>query len=134
MSSVNPINTAYGILNGRDSIFLDEVSMSNRTNHLHLKGEFNGSLLSIPAEEKWIPYELTFEWVLASKITELDTWESQQNWYNESSFDEVIDSEWLKSLSRNRKLEHKHFIILTYDDVIEVICKSFNLVLSKPHA
>lgn len=97
-------------------------------------GKFNGSLFSIPAEEKWIPYELTFEWVLASKITELDTWESQQNWYNESSFDEVIDSEWLKSLSRNRKLEHKHFIILTYDDVIEVICKSFNLVLSKPHA
>ena len=134
MNIVNPIETEYGVLNGRDSIFLDEISMTNRTNHLHLKGEFNSSLCSKPVSEKWIPYEIIFEWVLASKITELDTWESQRNWYNETSFDEIIDSEWLKNISGKKTPEHRHFIILTHDDVVEVICKSYSIVLGEPHA
>ena len=134
MSIVKPIETEYGTLNGRDSIFLDEISLTNRTNHLHLNGEFNGSLCSKPTFEKWIPYELTFEWVLASKITELDTWESMRNWYNETSFDEIAGSDWLKDLGGKITPEYKHYIILTYDDVVEVVCKSYNLVLGEPHA
>jgi len=134
MTIVRPVETKYGLLNGRDSIFLDTVSMGNRTNRLLLKGEFSGSLCSKPASEKWIPYELIFEWVIASKITELDTWESQASCCNETSFDEIIDSEWLKKIGSKKTSEHKHFIILTYDDVVEVICKSYNLALGKPHA
>ena len=134
MSIVKPIETEYGVLEGRDSIFLDEVSLSNRTNHLHLKGEFNGNLCSKPAFAKRIPFKLTFEWVIVSKITELDTWESQRNWYNETSFDEIAESDWLNKFGCKKTHEYRHFIILTYDDVIEVVCKSYNLILGEPHA
>ncbi len=134
MNKAVPIETMYGSLNGRDSIYLDEMSMTNRTNNVHLKGELNGSLCSKPPSEKWIPYDLTFEWVLATKVTELDTWESQKNWYNKSSFDQIRESNWLSSLEGKITPEHKHYIILTYDDVVEIICKSFKLELGEPHA
>jgi len=134
MNSV-PIDIGLGVINGRDSIYLNTIEFSNRTNHLHISGEINGDLCSKPSAEKWIPYEIKFEWIIANKITELDTWESQQNWYNTSSFDLIENSEWLEKLG-GQKLhnDHKHIIILTYDDVIELVCKSYQVNLGKPHA
>jgi hypothetical protein len=129
-----PIETEYGILDGRDSIFLDEISMSNRTNNLHLEGELNGSLCSKSPGEIFIPYRLTFEWVLTFKVTELDTWEAQKNGYNKSSFDKIEDSEWIKNLAGKKTPNHQHFIILTYDDVIEVVCKSYKFELGEVDA
>ena len=134
MGIAKPIETKYGFLEGRDSIFLDEISFTNGTNHLHMKGSINGSLCSKPVSEKWIPYELTFEWIVASKITGLDAWESQKNWYNETSFDEILESNWLKEVACANSKEHKQFIILTYDDVVEVVCRSFHLNFGRPHA
>ncbi|VAW69038.1 hypothetical protein MNBD_GAMMA10-2425 [hydrothermal vent metagenome] len=134
MNQAEPVITKYGVLNGRDAIYLDEISFSNGTDNTHIKGEFSLSLCSKSAKEKWLPYELTFERVLVIKVTELDTWESQQNWYNKSSFDLIKNSEWLSKLSGKKTQEHKHFIMLTYDDVIEVICESFLLEYGEPYS
>ncbi|WP_419832589.1 hypothetical protein [Endozoicomonas atrinae] len=121
-------------MNGRDAIYLDDVLFENRTNHLKLKGDVNSALCSKSIPEKWIPYCLTFEWVLSVKITELDTWESLRNWYNESSFDEVANSSWLAEHGGKVTPEYKHYILLTYDDVVEVICKSYQLEFGEPKA
>ncbi len=130
-----PIDIGLGEMNGRDAIYLDNITFSNRTNHLHLSGKINSNLCSSPMTEKWVPYELKFEWVIAYKITELDTWESQKNWYNISSLDLIENSDWLKSLGGKKKSpEHKHIIMLTYDDVIELVCKNYQVKLGVSHA
>ena len=134
MSKVHPIKTEFGFLNGRDCIYLDSLSFSNRTNALHLKGEINGSLCSEAPSEKWIVYELTFEGVLASKITELDTWESQKDWYSESCFDLVERSKWKNMLGGKVTDNHQQYIVSTYDDIIEVVCKSYSLKFGERRA
>ena len=108
--------------------------MSNRTKHVHLSGELNGDLCSKPEKEKWLPYKLTFEWVISLKVTELDTWESQRNWYNKTSFDVIENSDWLATIQGKKEPDYKHYIILTYDDVIEIACKSHKLEYGEPYA
>lgn len=132
MDKAVPVKTEYGILAGRDCIYLDEVSFCNRTNRLHLKGEINGSLCSIPPAGYWVPYELIFEGVLIQKITGLDIWTSQQNNAPQSSFDEIENPPWLDDLSNKKTWPHRHFILHTYDDVFEVSCLSFKMVFGEP--
>lgn len=132
MQRVQPIKTAYGSMRGRDAIHLDSIQFENGTNALRLCGEINGRLCEDAPPGDWIPYTLVFDDVLVSHVTELDTWESQNDWYNESSFDEIIESKWISSMNGKVSPEHRHFILKTYDDVIEVICRDFNFALKQP--
>jgi hypothetical protein len=57
-----------------------------------------------------------------------------RDYRGESSFDLVVDSEWLKEFrekgdSRKIQSDHKHYIVFTYDDVFDVINQSFELTL-----
>ncbi|MEM7110881.1 MAG: hypothetical protein AAF614_00505 [Chloroflexota bacterium] len=118
-----PIKTGYGFLAGRDCIYLDDVSFLGGTYRLRLSGEINKSLVSEPPEssEGFIPYELIFSGVLALKVIELDSWDFEC----ESSFDEILDSEWVASLGGKVTSANKHIFIQTYDDVFEVVCSSY---------
>lgn len=50
----------------------------------------------------------------------------------ESSFDEINQSNWIASMDGKISPDHRHFILATYDDVIEVICQDFDLALEQP--
>ena len=133
MSQFVPISTEIGTLFGRDAIYLDSVSLSDKSNTLELAGEFNCPLASKPPPPpvKWQAYRIQFCGVLALRVTELDTWESTQGGrWPKTSFDEVTESAWLAQLrSPMSKVTpgHRHFIFQTYDDVFEVICTSYRL-------
>ena len=91
---------------------------------LKLSGGFNGRLASKPVN-KSPEYLLTFSSVLAFKVIELDSWDYQC----ESSFDEIVDSEWCKTLGGKITPFHKHYQVQTYDYVIEVVASKFSLTI-----
>ena len=122
MTKMIPIETEVGIMQGRDCIFLDKVSLPN-TSTLKLKGGINGNLCSKGIDDKEYSYTLTFKGIIALKITELES----SNTSGTSSFDECIKSKWLGEISEGDKFtnKHKHYFLQTYDDVFEVICDNF---------
>jgi len=121
MNNHFPINTELGILKGRDCIFLDEVKLEIGQNNLILLGEINGDLCSREQSGLYIPYEISFNGVLALKMIELDSWD-----YNsKSSFDEIMESNWIKELGGKVKSKHRHFFFQTYDEVFEIVCSDY---------
>jgi hypothetical protein len=118
--TLQPIETVVGFLSGRDAIFLDEFRYD--TNHeLTLRGSFNGVLGSRPLDEE-IDYEMTFSDVLAFTVVELES--SRAYEFEETfSFAEVIGSGWLPRLAAGDKFtsKHGHYLVQTYDDLIEVV-------------
>ena len=135
MASRNIVQTSIGTLWGRDCIFLDRMSMSTST--LTLEGTINTSIVKkfvapkeMPASEE-LPCVLSFRNVLAVQIFELDTWQSQHNDENnafmDSSFEELVGSRWLSSLGGKVTTDDRHFSVLTYDDVIDIVCRDFEL-------
>jgi hypothetical protein len=118
-----PIKTSLGELSGRDCIFLDAIQFPNGSSVLVLEGEINGSLCDLPWNGKYIPYVLTFRGVMALKIIELDSW--KWNGQTVSSFFEIEESSWIRELEGKVTIEHKHYLVVTYDDVFEVVCDQF---------
>ena len=134
MNRCKVVKTAIGTLWGRDCIFLDNVTMSN--GELILTGTINTDIVlefvqpeGMPKSGE-LPYEFTFRGVLAVRIIELDTWESQNHdddAFMESSFEEILDSSWLSNLGGKISSACRHFRIATYDDIVEVISGSFEI-------
>lgn len=124
-----PVVTLLGELHGRDAIFLDDIGVGR--NALTLRGELNGRLLSPPRED-YIGYTLSFNGLIAFSMTELDACLE----LGVSSFDEILDSKWLREIRRKVEpdmLSHdglRHFFVLTYDYVFSVICRGYELSLS----
>jgi hypothetical protein len=119
---LQPIETVVGFLSGRDAVFLDEFTYDTHQ-QLTLRGSFNGVLGSQPVDEE-IDYEMTFSGVLAFTVIELES--SRAYEYEEAfSFAEVIGSGWLPQLAAGDKFtpEHRHYIVQTYDDLVEVVAR-----------
>jgi hypothetical protein len=121
MSKYVAIKTELGELNGRDCIYLDHFKVTDGTCKITLTGEINGDLCEKRRSDKFIPYKLIFLRVMAHKVIELDSWDGR----SESSFDEVRESDWISSLGGKVTNKHRHFLVQTYDDVIEVVCEDF---------
>jgi hypothetical protein len=120
--SFQPIETEAGIFKGRDAIFLDELKFDGT--YLNLQGELSGKLSSLPTNF-WIKFTLVFYGCLAFKVTHIDLCDF--NW--ESSFDQVLDSDWITTLEDKTSPKVKHFLVVTYDEVIEVACRNYQLTL-----
>lgn len=123
-----PIETPLGFVNGRDGIYLDDIELSERTNRVTLNGAFNSALCSkadSPSTD-FAGCRISFSGVLAFKVIELDSWDGN----SESSFDEVLDSDWVRALGGKVTPSHRHFLVQTYDDVVEVVCESADVTLS----
>jgi hypothetical protein len=121
-----PIITSYGILSGRDCVYLDKLSFENGTSTLLLEGSITGNLCDVPQDGD-LTYSLRFRGVLALNLIELDSW----NWKSASCFDEVRESDWISSLGGKVTLDHRHFFLQTYDDVFQVVCSSYELQISQ---
>ncbi|HRH42479.1 MAG TPA: hypothetical protein PKY82_12705 [Pyrinomonadaceae bacterium] len=126
-----PIETEAGIIYGRDAIFLYSVHLGFHPRWVELTGELNNQLCSkLKDQEKIITYRLKFSGVLAFMMTELDC----RDFLGESSFDLVINSDWINELQirdsdSKLKPDHKHYIVFTYDEVFDIICQSYKMNL-----
>ena len=116
-----PVETALGRFYGRDCIYLDRLTFEDGTSTLVLDGCINGNLCTTRQPGRFVPYSLRFRGVLAVKMVELDSCD----WDHESSFDEVLDSEWIRSLGGKVTTAHRHFFVQTYDDVFDVVCEGY---------
>jgi len=115
---------------GRDVIYLDKIEFDG-TRTVKLVGDLNGSLCENLMDSKFIPFELTFTGLLEFKTIELDFYSGLDYI---SSFVKVKDSKRLKEFSKSSqsfklKESHEHYIIYTYDDVIEVVAIGFEMRL-----
>ena len=124
-----PIETVAGIISGRDAIFLDDVQVSLSPHTIELRGELNSLLCSkFKGEDSFIKYSLKFSGVLAFAMTELDF----KDHLGVSSFDRVVNSQWLDKMCRkdhSSKLKPniEHYLVFTYDDVFDIACESYEL-------
>lgn len=106
-------------------MYLDEVKLEGPVNTVTLLGELNGNLCSDKQPEQWIRYRLEFKGVLALRVVELDS----RSWEGQSSFDEVMESDWIRDLGGKVTEANRHFVLQTYDDVFDVICREYELTL-----
>ena len=121
-----PIQTTLGTIFGRDANYLDKFDYNFERSELTLLGSINGHLSSSKID-KWIDYELRFSGVIAFINYNIDSWDYD----SESSFDEVVNSDWMKILDQKVTPSHKHFLFQTYDDVIEIVCGTFQLTIKE---
>ncbi len=116
------IETSWGVLRKRNSIYLDSVYHEVDNANLNFKGQISNTNLSQAiGEQEWIDYECIFNIVLAYKCIEID---SYFNIEVKSSFDEVEDSEWISELELSND-EFHHYVFSTYDYIYEIIAKGF---------
>lgn len=118
------IQTQLGYINGRDTIYLENIENSLFPLQLKLLGEISGNGCSL---EKWknefLKYELFFSSVAMYNCFELDYFPYKKQL--KSSFDEIVNSEWLEKLQLTET--HKHFVVSTYDHIFEIIAKEYDL-------
>lgn len=127
-----PCTTVVGFIHGRDAFFLDDVHHEPKHLHLTFRGELTSSLCSIPpSTDDFVPYQLSFFEVLAFKMEEID-FSSRRN---RSSFAEIKQSQWRKQLqmsdaTKRLSAMHKHFSLVTYDHIFDIIAKSYDLIIT----
>ena len=116
-----PVETALGYLDGRDCIYLDRFVFEDGTATFVLDGSINGNLCTVRQSGRFVPFTLRFRGVLAIKMVELDSCD----WDFESSFDEIRDSSWIKSLGGKITAAQRHFFVQTYDYVFDVVGEGY---------
>ncbi len=123
-----PVETKIGYLDVRGAIFLLNASFDRPT--LVLEGGISG-LSATNAKAEWYHFNLVFEEALAVQTMDLESWSQQEAAVRQnSSFDEVLDSQWYMRLRGKATSDHRHFCVLTHEDVFEVLCRSYCLSLS----
>ena len=120
-----PIITDLGIIQYRDTIFLDSVETSIYPLTLKLEGKINGEHCSKEIQNPNILFCLDFFSVEMFNCFELD--HSPVDKFTKSSFDEVINSSVLEAM--DLAVSRNHFIVSTYDYVFKVVAENFNLDL-----
>jgi len=114
-----PVNTALGELNGRDAIYLDQLTQTGQK--VELIGEINGRLCE-PKHRRsaWIRFRLTFMGV--------DSYESQNvdlcDWPSQSSFDEL---EPVGPIAESGTSSQKEYVVFTYDWAYRFVAERFEM-------
>ena len=125
----------YGIPCGRDAIFLDEIKVDYSSSSAVFIGQFNGHLFDDNYIDGYIDYVLEFTGIYIYRMTELDLSYDLVDIKNEgSSFFEVKNSKLIEHAKNERNEDLRHFILRTYDDVFEIVCRDYRLdVNHKPN-
>ena len=122
-----PVMTPFGIINGRDGLYLAKVEFTHNLWQLVIYLFVNTKNCSKGKISDDSRLKLTFTGVLATKIIEIDSWD----WNSASCIDEVKDSDWIVSLGGKITKEHRHYFVQTYDDVFDVVCTQMDMLLIK---
>jgi hypothetical protein len=96
-------------------MLLDHVHLTRETATLFVEGD-----LVEPADRRDLPFQLRFLQVLAFTVLELDAWlrTTRHDCEDNRAFFEVPGSPWLSIFSDKLRPDHRHFVLVTYDDVI----------------
>lgn len=126
MSDEAELLTALEGIGGRSSVDLLGLEMGCYPRELRAR-------LRLWRERVCVPCEVAFSGVLAVKVEELDFSESS----GYARLVEVPASPWLaqcKQRDHSAKVhdEHRHYVLRTYDDVIEVLCSGYAVTLGEP--
>lgn len=124
-TSFKGIETSIGyISSGRGAVYLDSLEQKNST--LVFKGEIN-SRFCLPEYQKykWYSYRLILKNVKVYRCENIEIYPWKE-WNCDSSFSEVINSEWHKEYRLDDNL-YRHLIIETYDFFYSILCKEFEL-------
>jgi hypothetical protein len=119
-----PIETVLGQLNGRDCIYLNSISSENDGCTLWLDLTINGNLCSRRQKDKFPPCSIRFSGIAALKMTGEDL--SKVDF--ESSFDEVVNSNWAQLLGYRESVAIRHLILRTYDYIFEILCTTYEFI------
>jgi hypothetical protein len=112
------ISSIYGIANGRDAIYLDELIHTFSPSTLRFSGVMNSELCSLYAgSQEWLQYRLTFQHVYYFQCWNVDICPIRGT---QSSFDVVQESELLDTLSLQN---YSHYLLFTYDYVYSIVAK-----------
>jgi hypothetical protein len=122
-----PIETQFGIFRGRDTLFVDTIALHVYPNELALSGKINGTNASRNPTLKDIVYIIAFHHIKALKMITLDLWD----WKSASCFDEVINSQWMAQLNSHVITDCKHYLLQTYDQVFDIVCRSYSIELTQ---
>lgn len=120
MEKIIGIETDYGIIEGRDGIYLDSISYPSET-ELILKGEFS-------TNQDFKKYEIKFSGIIYLNSIELDFDER----VSMASFGFIDNSALIikfRQIDHSSKLnlKHKHFYFRTYDTVFEIVAENYGL-------
>lgn len=128
---ININNKDLGILDGRDCIYIDTVTLDHMDS-LTFEGEINGHLASKIREYKWIPYKLVFKRVISYSACELDTFLNREYdgymTFDYGCFTVVRNSKQLAELPIRDDFDrsiYKHFRVFTYDVVFDIFAAGF---------
>lgn len=120
MDIIKGIETEYGIIEGRDGIYLDSISYPDEST-LILRGDFN-----TPKDFK--KYEIKFSGIVYLHSIELDFGERKSM----ASFGVIDNSVLIQKLQKTNhsnklKPHHKHFYFQTYDTIFELVAEDYDL-------
>ena len=120
--------TTLGILKGRDAVYLDKIEF-DATHTVKLIGEINGNLLEKEhTTSGFLKFSFVFKQVLAFEMIELDSWFPPELWNEQgSSFARIINSQWIDALKGKVTPQHQHYLLVTYDDVFQIICETMEI-------
>jgi hypothetical protein len=124
-----PIDTPFGYLKGRDAIHLDRVLFEDRTNVVVLEGAVT-RVSKEPLNIGFTGFSLRFSGTLAFRCLELDS--SKWDWT--SCFEEIVDSDWVRTLGGKVTQKNRHFFVQTYDDVFDIVCDRYDFAVTKEEA
>jgi hypothetical protein len=120
---IKSIKTVLGDLQGRDDLFLQKLDMNLYPIEIKCHLRLNNNIKKRLPENTNNSSDVVILKFLDVKIFNVSMLDySKLEKFVKSRFDEVINSETLKL---NKLDLFKHFILSTYDHVIEVIAKDF---------
>ncbi|MCL2216849.1 MAG: hypothetical protein FWB91_07485 [Defluviitaleaceae bacterium] len=129
------IETAVGIISGRDAIHLDKVEILFDKYGMTFTGELCGALCSKNEMGRdWIAYKISFDDCVYHSCHELDLYSKEQKLV--SSFDLVSKSDLLDSIFNKQGIgkfsndkKYNHYILATYDYIFEIVACDFKFEL-----
>jgi hypothetical protein len=132
------IPTDYGLLYGRDGIFVTQMERAD-TGRITISGaievwsfEDPGSVLD--SDVRLVPFSAVCIDARGFQIVDRITWRSRNRdhrAFSGSCFEEVLDSPWLRGLGTSLSTDHRHFRLATDDSVLEVVCTAFAWIFSR---
>lgn len=119
----SPVEMREGVLCGRTSIFLKNIEFLDDFNTFVFNGHIDLGMSSTSQAIDNIPFSLVFNGVLAFRLLELDSWSEEYV----SSFMEISNSQWVAELGGKVTDQHRHFVVMEYDNVFDIVCSDFEI-------
>lgn len=127
-----PVATQFGTVRGRDALTLEAVEVELYPHSLVLRGTANAGLFSQAPQRGSVPFHLEFHGLLGLRMEDVDFVDHEP--LSVGSFLIVVESTWLAEIQRRDSggkvsKDHQHYVVQTYDDVVQVIASSHRFLL-----